>query len=65
MLRPAINRLGTFNKCLAFAWPAIFAARSQVRESSKLLQTRFEVFVWDEPFLYRPSVLLWISVLGR
>ncbi|XP_073247239.1 protein SCO1 homolog, mitochondrial-like [Porites lutea] len=30
MLRPAINRLGTFNKCLAFVWPARFAARSQV-----------------------------------
>ena len=33
MLRQAINRLGTFNKCLAFVWPARFAARSQVRES--------------------------------
>lgn len=41
MLRQAINRLGTFNKCLAFVWPARFAARSQVRESR---QTRFEVF---------------------
>ncbi|KAM7427317.1 Cu-binding protein [Porites harrisoni] len=30
MLRQAINRLGTFNKCLAFVWPARFAARSQV-----------------------------------
>ena len=53
MLRQGINRLGTFNKCLAFAWPVRFAARSQVRESSKLLRTRFEVFVWDEPFLFR------------
>lgn len=31
MLRQAINRLGTFNKCLAFVWPARFAARSQVK----------------------------------
>ena len=62
MLRQGINRLGTFNKCLAFAWPTRFAARSQVRESR---QTRFEVFVWDEPFLCRPPVLLWISILGR
>lgn len=31
MLRQGINRLGTFNKCLAFVWPARFAARSQVK----------------------------------
>lgn len=31
MLRQAINRLGTFNKCLAFVWPARFAAHSQVK----------------------------------
>ena len=36
----------------------------------KTIQTRFEVFevfegLWDEPFLCRPPVLLWISVLGR
>ena len=54
MLRPAINRLGTFNKCLAFVWPARFAARSQVRESSKLLQTLCEVFVWDETIFSDP-----------